>query len=110
MKMKIRKGDIVRAITGEGSHTKKEGKVLKVFPSKQTIIVAGINLRKRHTRPSSSNQQGGIIEREQPIHFSNVMIICSKCNEPTRIGIRVEENGARYRICKKCGAVIHERT
>ncbi|MBN1234319.1 MAG: 50S ribosomal protein L24 [Candidatus Coatesbacteria bacterium] len=108
--MKIRKGDSVMVIAGKGSHTKQKGKVLKVIKDKNRVIVQGVNLRKKHTRPSTKNQQGGIIEREQPIHISNVMIVCSKCSKPTRIKMEKAEQGGNYRVCKRCGAVILDQS
>lgn len=103
-KLNIRKNDIVRVIGGEDRGM--EGKILKVFPKKQQIIVEGINFIKRHTKPSQDNPQGGIIEKEGPIHFSNVMVVCPNCGKPTRIGIKVLGDGSRARICRNCGEMI----
>ena len=96
--MKIRKNDMVMIISGNDRG--KTGKVLKVFPKKYRIIVEGINLRKRHTKPNQKNPQGGILEKEAPVHASNVMILDPKSNEPTRIGSRVildEKTGKKKR-------------
>ena len=82
--MKIRKNDNIVVIAGNDSG--KTGKVLKVFPKTSRIIIEGINLRKRHTKPNQKNPQGGILEKEAPIHVSNVMILDPTNNEPTRIG------------------------
>ncbi len=107
--MKIRKNDMVMVISGNDSG--KTGKVLKVFPKVSRVIVEGINLRKRHTKPNQTNPQGGIIEKESPIHVSNVMILDPKSNEPTRIGAQIildEKTGKkkRARISKASGEMI----
>lgn len=97
--MKIKKNDLVKVISGV--YIGKEGKVLKVFTEKQRIIVEGVNLIKKHTRPSQTNPQGGIIEQEGTIHVSNVMLVCPHTNEPTRIGRRRLEDGSLVRYSKK---------
>ena len=107
--MKIRKNDNVMVIAG--NDTGKKGKVLKVFPKENRLIIEGINLRKRHSKPSQKNPQGGIIEKEAPIHFSNVMLLDPKTNEPTRIGAQVildEKTGKkkRARVSKATGEMI----
>ena len=106
--MKIRKNDNVKVISGSYKDKNKTGKVLKVFPDKERIIVEGINIIKRHTRPSQQNQQGGIIEKEAPIHVSNVMYYSSKFNAATRIGYKTLEDGTKVRYCKnpKCQGEI----
>jgi large subunit ribosomal protein L24 len=85
--MKIKKDDNVVVIAG--NLRGKTGKVLKVFPKKQRVIVEGVNLRKRHSKPTQANPQGGIIEKEAPIHISNVMVLDPKSNEPTRVGHKI---------------------
>jgi large subunit ribosomal protein L24 len=85
--MKIRKNDNVMVISGNDNG--KTGKVLKVFPKDLRVIIEGVNIRKRHTKPSQKNQQGGIIEKEAPIHVSNVMILDPKTNKPTRVGSQI---------------------
>ncbi|MBS4034166.1 MAG: 50S ribosomal protein L24 [Ignavibacterium sp.] len=85
--MKIRKNDTVMVISGNDKG--KTGKVLKVFPKDSKVIVEGINIRKRHTKPTQRNPQGGILEKEAPINASNVMILDPKSNEPTRIGAKI---------------------
>jgi len=107
--MKIKKNDTVMVIAGNDRG--KTGKVLKVFPKESRVIVEGINLRKRHTKPSQKNPQGGILEKEAPIHISNVMIIDPKTNEPTRIGAKVildEKTGKKKiaRISKASGEML----
>jgi large subunit ribosomal protein L24 len=84
--MRLKKNDTVRVITGEDRG--KEGKILKVFPDKGRIIVEKVNLIKRHTRPSKSVPQGGIVEKEAPINATNVMLVCPKSGKPTRVGAR----------------------
>ncbi len=107
--MKIRKNDTVMIIAGNDAG--KTGKVLKVFPKKSRIIIEGINMRKRHTKPSQKNPQGGILEKEAPIHVSNVMILDPKSNEPTRIGSKIildEKTGKKKsaRISRLSGEMI----
>src|SRR5574338_58677 len=104
--MKIRKNDNVIVISGNDKG--KSGKVLKVFPKKSRVIIEGINLRKRHTKPSQKSPQGGIIEKEAPINVSNVMLLDPKTNEPTRIGSQIildEHTGKkkRARISRSTG-------
>lgn len=96
----IKKKDKVKIKTGKDKG--KNGEVLKVFPKKEAIIVSKINFVKRHTR-TSRTEPGGIIEKEAPIHVTNVQLICSKCNQPTRVKIDTLEDGKKVRICKKCG-------
>ena len=107
--MKIRKSDnvIIISVNDKG----KTGKVLKVFPKVSRVIGEGINLRKRHTKPSQRNPQGGILEKESPIHVSNVMLIDSKTNEPTRLGAQIildEKTGKkkRARISRASGEMV----
>lgn len=107
--MKIRKNDNVMIISGNDRG--KTGKVLKVFPKKLRVIVEGINVRKRHTKPSQANPQGGIIEKESPIHISNVMLIDPKSNEPTRVGSQIildDKSGKkrRARVSRATGEMI----
>jgi large subunit ribosomal protein L24 len=107
--MKITKNDSVMVIAGNDRG--KTGKVLKVFPKKNRVIVEGINIRKRHTKPNQTNPQGGILEKEAPINVSNVMILDPKSNEPTRIGAQIildEKTGKkkRARVSKISGEMI----
>ena len=98
-KMSIRSGDRVRVIAGKDKG--KESKVLKVYPHKQRIAIERVNMIKKATRPTQKNPSGGILEIEGTVHVSNVMIVCPKCSQPTRIGRR-REDGSRIRVCKKC--------
>ena len=100
--MKIVKNDMVLVISG--NQKGKKGKVLKVFPETNRVLVEGVNLIKRHTKPSSKNQQGGIIEKEGPIHCSNVMVISN--NVASRVGMKILEDGSRVRFAKKTDEMI----
>ncbi len=107
--MKIRKNDNVMIISGNDKG--KTGKVLKVFPKNTRVIVEGINLRKRHTKPSQKHPQGGIIEKEASIHASNIMLLDPKTSEPTRLGSQVilDENTGkkkRARISRSTGEMV----
>lgn len=102
-KVHVRKGDQVLVITGKNAG--KRGKVLQVFPVLQRVVVEGVNIVKRHSRPTRTLPQGGIIEKEAPIASSNVMLICTKCNQPTRIAKKLVDQ-KYYRACKKCGEII----
>jgi large subunit ribosomal protein L24 len=102
--MKVVKNDTVLVVTG--NFKGKKGKVLKVFRKEERVIVEGVNFIKRHTRKSQKNPQGGIIEREAPIHASNVKVVCAKCGKPARIGRIMIENKKRVRACKSCGEML----
>jgi large subunit ribosomal protein L24 len=104
--MDITKNDTVLVICGNDRG--KTGKVLRVYPEDQRITVENINFIKRHTRPTTANPQGGIVEREAPIHISNVMLFCGKCNRGTRVRHRSlsDERRSKVRLCARCGEVI----
>jgi large subunit ribosomal protein L24 len=104
MGLGIKKNDTVLVISGDDRG--KRGRVLTVDPKKNRLIVEGVNIIKKHMKPSRKYTQGGIIEKEAPINRSNAMLICPKCDKPTRIGNKVLENGKKVRLCKKCGEVI----
>ncbi len=97
--MKIRKNDTVKVIAGNYKYRGKVGKVLKVYPDTNRIIVEGVNIIKRHTRPTQKLPQGGIIEKEAPIHVSNVMYYSTKFNTTTRVGYKYLEDGTKVRYC-----------
>lgn len=97
--MKIRKNDTIKVMSGSYKDKGKIGKVLKVYPDKDRIIVEGVNIIKRHTRPNQKNQQGGIVEKEAPIHVSNVMYYSNKFSTTTRIGYKYLEDGSKVRYC-----------
>jgi len=103
-KFHVKKNDLVMVIAGKDKG--KSGKVLSVLSKKNRVIVEKVNFIKRHTRPSAKQRQGGIIEREGPINISNVMLICTKCNKPSRIGKKYLEDDKKVRICKKCGEIL----
>lgn len=103
-KTKIRKGDLVRIMSGKEKG--KDGKVLQVFPEKQKVVVEKLNILKKHTRPNQKNPKGGILEMEGKIHLSNVMIVCGNCNKPTRTGAKSLADGKKLRMCKSCGEVL----
>jgi len=102
--MRIKKDDIVEVISGNDKG--KRGKVLRVIPKENKVIVENINMRKKHQRPTPSLREGGIIEREEPIYISKVMVVCPSCDRPTRVGIRKLEDERKARFCKKCGELI----
>jgi len=97
----VRKGDQVKVIAG--NERGKEGEVLQVITQKNRILIRGINLTKRHQRPTARQREGGIIEREGSIHISNVLIICPECDQPTRVGFKQNDEGIKVRTCRKCG-------
>jgi large subunit ribosomal protein L24 len=101
MKLKIKKDDFVGVIAGKDRG--KRAKVLKVFPGEKRIIAEKINMVKRHTKPRKVGEPGGIIEREAKIHMSNVMLICTRCDRPVRVGIEKLPDGDKVRSCKRCG-------
>lgn len=101
---KIKKNDIVKMLIGKDRG--KIGKVLSVFPKKERALVQGLNMVKKHTRKTKDDQQGGIIEKERPVSISNMMVVCQKCNKPTRIGFNKLSDGTKVRICKKCKELI----
>jgi large subunit ribosomal protein L24 len=103
-KCKLKKDDKVKVIAGKDAG--KIGKVLKVDRKKDRVLVENINIVKRHVRPSAQNRQGGIVESEAPIHWSNVMLMCNKCMAPVRIKMRVLEDGKNKRVCPKCNELI----
>ena len=105
-KLKIKKGDMVRVIAGADKHTKedpKEGRILAIYAEKNQVIVEGINIISRHTKPNADNPDGGIIKKEAPIHVSNVVLLVG--GTPTRVGRRVEE-GKVVRYSKKTQEII----
>lgn len=108
LKTRLKKNDKVRVISG--NHRGKEGKILKIFRDKKRVIVEGVNIIKRHTRPTQKNPQGGISQKEAPIHISNIMLIDPKSNEPSRIGMQIitddSGNRKRMRYGKKSGEII----
>lgn len=103
-KLKIKKGDTVQVITGRDKG--KTGEVLKVFPEARRVLVQGVNMVKRHTRPSAADPQGGIVEKEAPIHVSNLAHLDPKTKQPTRVGFQVLKDGRKVRYAKRSGEQI----
>jgi len=102
--LNLKKNDKVMVMSGKEKG--KIGSILKLDALKGRVIVEKVNMVKRHKRPGGTSAQGGIIEKESPIHLSNLMLVCGKCAEPTRIGKRILEDGSKVRICKKCGELL----
>ncbi len=103
-KLKIKKGDQVIVTTGKDRD--KKGQVLAVFPKKNRVLIEGVNMIKRHTKPSMAMPDGGIVEREALIHVSNVAIVDPKTGTPTRVGYKFLEDGTKVRYAKKSGEVL----
>ena len=101
----IRRNDTVVVMTGKDSG--KRGRVLKVLPAKNRLIVEGVNIIKRHTRPNPQrNIKGGIVTREASLHASNVQLVCPECGKTTRVGRKLLNDGRKVRICRKCEGVV----
>ena len=104
MKIRLKKDDKVKVLTGKDKG--KIGKVLKVVKKTNRVLVENMNVVKVHQRPTQANPQGGIVDKTMPIQISNLMVMCNTCVKPTRIGMKLLENGKRVRICKKCNQQI----
>ncbi len=100
----IRKND--KVMVKGGKEKGKIGTILEVISKKDRAIVEKLNMTKRHTKPSPQGGKGGIVEKESPIHISNLMIVCANCAEPTRVGKKILEDGKKVRFCKKCGEIL----
>lgn len=104
---KVRRNDTVLVLTGKDRG--KTGLVRQVIPKKGRVVVEGVNMMKKHQRPTQQAgvpTPGSIVTREAPIHASNVMVVCKECGRATRTGVRVRQDGAKVRVCKRCGADI----
>lgn len=101
--MKIKKGDQVKITIGKDSG--RTGEVIKSSPKKQTVTVKGLNQYKKHIKPSQG-QPGRIIEKERPLHVSKVSLICPGCQKSIRVAYKTDKSGAKYRVCRKCGALL----
>jgi large subunit ribosomal protein L24 len=101
--MHIRVDDIVEVIAGED---KIRGKVMKVLRDENRVIVEGVNRVYRHIKRSQKNPQGGRLSKEMPVDLSNVMLVCTSCNQPARTGVKFRPDGTKERVCKKCNAAI----
>lgn len=106
IKTRIKTDDKVQVIAGKDKG--KIGKVIKVLRKKNRAVVENINIAKVHERPTQANPQGGITEKPMPIDYSNLMIMCNHCIKPTRVGIKVLEDGNKVRVCKKCNEQIDD--
>jgi len=100
-KMKIRKGDKVEVLTGKDKG--KQGSVARAIPSRNQVIVEGVHVAKRHAKPTRATMQGGVIDKFMPVSVSSVALVCGECG-PTRVGYRIDEQGRKLRVCRKCGA------
>jgi len=102
--LRLRKGDEVVVIAGKDRG--KRGRVQEVHPNERTVIVAGVNISKRHTKPNpTKNQKGGIVEQPRPLSIGKVMVVCPHCGQPTRVAHRIED-AVKERVCKNCGEAI----
>ncbi len=102
--MQLKKGDTVKVIAGKEKG--KTGKILRVVADKDKVVVEKLNFVKRHQKPDAKGK-GGIVEKEAPIHISNVMLLCSKCNAAVRVGHKTLEDGKKVRICGKCDEILN---
>jgi len=103
----LRKNDQVEVIAGKDKG--RVGKILRVLTDKDKVVVERINMIKRHTKPTEMNQQGQIVDKEAPIHISNIQLICPECTKTGRIGKRILEDGTKIRFCKSCGEAIDSK-
>jgi large subunit ribosomal protein L24 len=101
--MKLKKGDLVQVLAGKDLG--KRGEITRVIPKRDRVIVDGVNMAKKHQKPTRATMQGGIIDKEMPVHVSNVALVCSSCG-PTRVGYRFADDGKKIRICRKCGGDV----
>ena len=103
-KMNVKKGDLVQVLSGKDKG--KQANVLRAFPSEGKVLVEGVAIVKKATRPTQQNQQGGIVSQEAKIDVSNVALVCPKCGQATRVGHAVDGEGKKVRVCKKCGELF----
>lgn len=104
LKVHVKRNDFVQVLSGKDKG--KRGKVVRVFPQKQRVLVEGVNFVHKHLRPTPKNQQGGIVKMEAPINASNVMLVCIQCDKPSRVNKKVLEGGLKVRQCKRCGEIL----
>jgi len=102
--MHVHREDTVLVLTGKDRG--KKGRVIRLFPKTEKALVEKINMVKRHTRPTQQLPQGGIMEKEAPIHLSNLKVVCGKCGKATRIAHKELASGQKTRVCKKCGEIL----
>lgn len=106
MGLGIKKNDTIIVMTGKEKG--KKGRVLSVMAAKHKLIIEKVNVIKKHMKPNKKYAQGGIIEKESPIHISNVMLVCPRCSKPTRIANVIFDDGKKSRVCKKCKEAINQ--
>jgi large subunit ribosomal protein L24 len=99
--LKIKKGDRVRVLTGKDRG--KDGNVTRVLPATGKVIVDGVNIAKKHQRATKATMQGGIIDKDMPLPVANVALLCPSCGKTTRVGYKIDGDGTKVRVCKKCG-------
>ena len=99
-KVHVKRGDTVVILSGKDQG--KKGEILKVIPKTNRVIVKGVNMITKHVKPNMANRQGGMVHQEAPVHASNVMLYCTRCNKSTRIAHKVLEDGSKVRVCKHC--------
>ena len=102
--MRIHKGDQV--IVRSGKDKGKKAEVIRAFPTSGKVILEGVNVAKRHAKPTRATQQGGVIDKFMPVAISSVSLVCKSCNQPTRVGYQFDDEGNKTRVCKKCGAEV----
>ena len=103
-KLHIKTGDTVKLLTGDKkTYRGKTGKVLEVSPKEGKVIVEGLNKVKKHVKPRKAGDPSGIIETESAIYASKVQLVCPKCSTATRVGVKIDDDGKKYRVCKQCG-------
>ena len=100
--MRIHKGDQVIVLSGKDKGRRAE--VVRAIPGRERVILEGVNVAKRHAKPTRATQQGGVIDKFMPVHVSTVALVCKACNQATRVGYRFDADGEKVRVCKKCGA------
>ena len=101
--MRIRKGDKVQVLSGKDKG--KQASVVRAIPAEGRVIVEGVHVAKRHAKPTRATMQGGVIDKFMPVHVSSVALLCKSCDQPTRIGMQMDD-GVKVRICRKCGAAL----
>jgi large subunit ribosomal protein L24 len=104
MRVKLKKGDQVKVLIGKDRG--KTGKIEKVFPGREMVLIPGLNLAKKHVKPQGEGKPGGIIDVAKPFLVSKLALICPKCGQPTRVGFKLGKKSERLRICRKCKQVI----
>ncbi|MGI6252827.1 MAG: 50S ribosomal protein L24 [Aminivibrio sp.] len=105
-KIRLRKGDRVRVISGKDKG--KEGKILRSIPARQLLVVEGVNVASKHMKPSQKNPQSGIVKQETPIYACKVMLVCPTCGAATRVGRGYLDSGKKVRLCKACGEIVDQ--